>query len=220
MFWNRIRLGVAFATMAAVAATTAFAQQGTQTAPKPKISVAPGTTTAKAPTMQVQQDPATVARNTDATLSCTGPLRLEVLQRDQFDGSKGVEMKLIFTEAASATAIQPGQCWRTGGFSLSDGVLLGGGKGKGEMAHAPDLKKCPLMKSYTIEGGKLKDAKVNDGTIAYTMVDAAQSTGRINITTRWIDQKGGVNPGSGASGHGRYSIQFGDAVTPGVPGCR
>lgn len=218
---------VMFVALSTLVAGAAFAQ-GTpinrgpqpQGQGKPQV-VAP---TAKAPTAQVQRDPFEVARTTDVNLSCVGPLRLEVLQIDQYDGSKGVMMKLVFKEAASATNIQPGQCWRQGSFMLSgitaEGVSLNAAKGKGEMFHNPDLKKCPLMKSFAVDGGKLVETRVNDGTIAWTMVDAATRSGPMTFGSRWVDMKGGVPVGSSATGWGRYTMSFGDAITPGVPGCR
>ncbi len=224
-----IRLSVIVA-FSALIASAAFAQQGTppnltrgpqaQGQGKPLVA-AP---TVKAPTATIQRDPFEVARTTDVNLSCMGPLRLEVTQNDQYDGSKGVGMKLVFKEAASATNIQPGHCWRQGSFLLAgitaDGVSLNAGKGKGEMFHNPDLKKCPLMKSYAIDGGKLVEQRVNDGTIAGTMVDAATRAGPMTFASRWVDHKGGVSVGSSNTGWGRFTMSFGDAVSPGVPGCR
>jgi hypothetical protein len=102
-----IRLSVIVAFSALIVGT-AFAQLATppdltrgpqaQGQRKPLVA-AP---TAKAPTAHVQRDPFEVARTTDVNLSWVGPLRLEVRQADQYDGSKGVWMKLVFKEAASA----------------------------------------------------------------------------------------------------------------------
>ena len=235
MIRRRIAFLVSSTLVAALAATASAQTPNGTTLPKPPAGAKPqpqGSTkplvaaprTAPAPTAQVQRDPFEVARTTDTALNCKGPLRLEVMQNDPRDGSKGVTMKVIFNEAASATNIQPGQCWRTGGFRImaitADGVSLSADQGKGEIVHSPDLKKCPLMKSYALEGGKLKDTQVNDGTIAYSFVDAATTTGPVTLWTRWLDQKGGVPVGSTRTGYGRYAPVFGDAVTPGVPGCR
>jgi hypothetical protein len=225
-----ISIFISSAVVVTLAATAAAQTPNGTTLPKPTVKPAtkPAITaappTVKAPTAQPQRDPFDVARTTDTALNCKGPLRLEVMQNDAHDGSKGVTMKVIFTEAASATNIQPGQCWRTGGFRImaitADGVSLSADQGKGEIVHSPDLKKCPLMRSYAIEGGKLKDQQVNDGTIAYSFVDAATTTGPVTLWTRWLDQKGGVPVGSTRTGYGRYAPVFGDALTPGAPGCR
>jgi hypothetical protein len=231
---RRISILVSSALIATMAATASAQTPNGTTLPKPPAATkpqatgkplvaAPGAPTTR-PSGLIQRDPFEVARTTDTALNCRGPLRLEVTQNDPRDGSKGVSMKVIFNEAVSATNVQPGQCWRTGGFRLAgitaDGVSLSADQGKGEIVHAPDLKKCPLMKSFAIEGGKLKDPQVNDGTVAYSFVDAATSTGAVTLWTRWLDHKGGVPVGSTRTGYGRYAPVFGDGVTPGVPGCR
>ena len=229
----RICFYAAMAIAATVSTSSALAQQGGSQPKPPQIPqgqtitkplVVPPNAVIKPAPAAPARDPFEVARTTDVTLQCLGPLRLEVVQADPHDGSKGVGMKLIFKEATSASNIPAGSCWRQGGFMLAgitaDGVSLNAGKGKGEIFHNPDLLKCPLMKSFALEGGKLVDPKVNDGTIAYMMIDYATQTGPLSFQTKWVDHKGGVPVGSTATGYGRYTMSFGDAVTPGVPGCR
>jgi hypothetical protein len=213
--------------VAVAVATAASAQQSGTTAPKPPqtkpgVTVAPGTQTV-IPNAQVQQDPVaeaermmTAAKTNAVLMNCRGPLALEVTAKHPTDASKGVSLKLSFNEAASAGNIQPGQCWRQGGFALTMGATLNNRTGKGEVLHDPAIKGCPLFKTLRIENGAIKDFTLNENTTAYSIMDAATKAGPVSIETRWIDHR----LSGGGSGPGRYVAVVPDGTTAAAVGCR
>src|SRR5262249_35642732 len=128
----------------------------------------------------------------------------------------GSSLLLSFTEAASATNVQAGQCWRAGGFQFGEGNLNRGLK-KGDIIGPVDVKQCPLFKSMKFEGGKISAWQPNESVLTDQMLRAATQAGQFTFSTKWLN----FNDATGQpSGWGHYVAVAGDALTPAVPGCR
>lgn len=176
---------------------------------KPATGIAPSSSV---PTWDEAQSR---ARSSSAMMECQGPLTLEIKANDPRDAAKGVHYLLSFKEAASATSVKPGECWRTGGFQFGDGNLNRGLK-RGDILYEPVVIKCPAIKTMKIENGKVTGT-FNENVYSERMFAAASGAGRFAFETKWLN----FNDATGqANGWGHYVAVFGDAITPGVPGCR
>jgi len=221
---NRLFAGAGLAAAVSVF-VVAFAQQ-----PPPNVSrgpSAPPAQSVKPPTQQLGNatvnNPAAAwadvqqkARTNEAAMNCRGPLTLEIKANDQYKAAAGSYLVLSFKEAAGATSIQAGECWRTGGFQFGEGNLNRGLK-KGDIAWPVDVKQCPLFKSMKFEGGKITAWQPNESVITDQMMRAATQSGPTTFSTKWLNFNG---PGGMADGWGHYIAVVGDALTPAVPGCR
>jgi hypothetical protein len=223
----RTRVSVIFAISAIAFATSAVAQTPSSGA---QINRGPATQTVKPPTQAVGNatisnpaaDWAQVqanARDRSAAMTCRGPLPLEIKAKDSRDASKGVYYLLNFNEAAAATDVKPGECWRTGGFTFGTGSTAGSlnrGLRKGDIMYDPPVIKCPVISSMKIENGKVTGT-FNEVIYSERMFAAASNPGQYVFDTKWLH----FNDATGApSGWGHYVALPGDAVTPAVAGCR
>jgi hypothetical protein len=191
----------------------------------PQVNRAPPAQAVKPPTAQVGN--ATVsnpgadwvqqqqrARQTIAIMRCRGPLALEIRTTYPNDGSRGSELTLSFNEAASITTIQPGECWRDGGFTFGANSLNRGMK-KGSILHQTKLDKCPLFTSMKFEGGKLATYALNETIVSDTMLKSAMIAGPFEFDTLWLD----FNSSTGLPGAGRYVVAE-PGTTIAAMGCR
>jgi hypothetical protein len=226
---NRIRLS-AFVAVSVFAAGVAVAQAPPSGAP---INRGPATQTVKPPVQPlgnvVASNPAgdwtqfqANARNRSATLTCQGPLTLEVKAKDPRDASKGVYYLLSFKEAAAARDVKPGECWRDGGYSVGSGsqtASLNRGLKKGDIFYDPPVIKCPAINTMKIENGKVTGT-FNETLYSDSMFRAASESGRHAFITKWLNSNDSTGQ---ASGWGHYvAVPYDEVLpaSPAVPGCR
>jgi hypothetical protein len=162
------------------------------------------------------------ARNRSAALRCRGPLTLEVKAKDTRDASKGVYYLLTFKEAAAATDVKPGECWREGGYSVGSGsqqASLNRGLKKGDILYDPPVIKCPAINTLKIENGKVTGT-FNETLYSALMFQAASEPGQHSFITKWLHSNDSTGQ---ATGWGHYVAVSADDVlpaSPAVPGCR
>jgi hypothetical protein len=172
-FGERLFVVGAVLLCTAFAIGAAFAQVIQQ--PLPNISRGPA----------VPVNVRTEAANRPAIMNCVGPLTVRVLQVSADRHAQGTDIEADFAPAASATAIRPGQCWRTGGWG--NGALMDAG-GTGVIGYRALLGNCPLVASLRTANGAVAEIQSNDRINGQTLLNAGIRTGRFSIETRYVGQ--------------------------------
>lgn len=168
----------------------AFAQSAPPPAPRiptqaPRITTPPVQTpapTGRAPTLEEVQAARLQASNTSAMLNCTGPLRVQVQQRDPNDARSPTHFSVFFRPAASATNVRAGQCWRTGGWG--NGALIDM-SGEGVIYYETRLGNCALLRSMRIENGNVAEWGLVDSYAPRVMLEMGTRAGLHTIETKY-----------------------------------
>jgi hypothetical protein len=154
---------------------TLNAQVITPTAPRvttPVVRAPAAPSGAREPTLEEVHAIRMEASNRPAVLTCTGPLRVQLQQRDPNDARSPVDIAVLFRPAASATSVAAGQCWRTGGWG--NGALIHM-DGEGVINHYTVLGPCAFLRSLRFENGTLADVNLVDSYPAGAMLQMARA---------------------------------------------
>lgn len=142
------------------------------TAPVVRAPAASGSGGSREPTLEEIHDIRMQASNRPAMMTCTGPMRVQLQQRDPNDARSPIDVTVLFRPAASATSVAAGQCWRSGGWG--DGALMHM-SGEGVIVHYTVLGPCAFMRSLRFENGTLADVNLVDSYPAGAMLHMARA---------------------------------------------
>jgi hypothetical protein len=178
---------------------------GAQTA---KTLTAPAPTAA-AVTATAPDD--SLAKKQLAEFTCKGPLELEYLTSGSAPAITN-DFVLHFVGAESATSVQPGQCWRAGGWGFARSL---GERRAGRLLLSYPLGNCPMLQAMKLSNGRISEFKVttqgNGGKFAERMLEAATNPGHtLSIGTRFLF---GPNVGTAGATYEVYAAQ-GDIYKP------
>lgn len=201
----RTTLHHAFAAVLLAGLCQAAAAQTTPKAAAPNVNVKQA-----APATAPAADDAK-AKTQVAVFSCKGPLQLEMVSSGSAP-SLTTDLVLNFTGAESAAAVQPGQCWRAGGWGFPRSL---GERRAGRLVLSYPLGPCPMFQTLKMSNGRITDFKLttqgNGGKFAWSMLEAAAQPGRtLTIDTRFLF---GANIGTAGATYGVYAPQ-GDIYKP------
>jgi hypothetical protein len=144
--------------------------------------------------------------------TCKGPLELEYLAADPRASAEPHQFVVKFVGAESAANVQPGQCWRSGGWSFPTGLPSGRA---GRLLFSFPLGACPLFQSMKVSGGRVTEFTMTTqgrgGEYATRLFNAASKPGAtLNVDAKFLF---GANAGTEAATY-RVTAPDGDIFTP------
>jgi hypothetical protein len=142
-------------------------------------------------TAPLQQGPPTEAQiratreaamGTTANLICRAPLWINAEAMTAFDATDGMSIEARFQPATSRTTIQPGQCWREGGWG--NGALMGDAGGAITYLAMPGP--CSMFTSLGMRNGALTEIRPLDG-VAFVLFNLGRAeAGEATVPTTYL----------------------------------
>jgi hypothetical protein len=99
------------------------------------------------------------AASATAEMTCRAPLFIIGEATNNNNTREGFGLQLFFRPATARNAIQPGQCWREGGWG--NGALINSAAG-GYIAYQLASGPCPLITHLTMRNGALESLRTMD----------------------------------------------------------
>lgn len=203
-FQGKIRTNLPWA-QAADQCQGASAQVAQARQPVPAVTPAPAAASSGGET-------ADQAKQFAKGFKCKGPLDLEYLAADPRTSSEPHQFVMKFVAAESLGGLQPGQCWRAGGWGFP--TSLGSGRA-GRLLFGFPLGACPLFQSMKLSGGRVTEFAMTvqgrGGAYASRLFEAASKPGAaLDVDAKFLF---GANPGTPAATY-RVTAPDGDIFTP------
>lgn len=154
------------------------------------------------------------ARSSLKKITCRGPLKFQFTRSSTQGRPNAYDFEAEFVGVGGPANLQPGECWRDGGWDF--GPALAGAGRKGRLLYRGDFGSCPFVESMTVENGRITDYRISDRLMASNMMDSAIRGNVSAFDTRWI--------GSADAGTSRQAVPYVIVVPTGVstnrPGCQ